>query len=174
MHLTHVCKVSCSILTCYDLTSCARVVAYTVCEKFVAVPFVFVNVALFNIEVRISMGGVVSPWPCPPWIFIHGTNIVNGAKKCYFSVFFCYPHKKDYYFFFRFFFLCPPPPPGNLLLDAQMFWCIICYGCLVVQRPYVLIPTVCHILLAYCFTCVNMCVSLQTYQLRVGYNQKEL
>jgi len=40
--------------------------------------------------------------PCPPWIFIHGTNIVDRGLKVLFSAFFA---------IFLFFF--PLLPPGR-------------------------------------------------------------
>jgi len=46
--------------------------------------------------------GVVSRGPCPPWIFQHGTNIVDTGLKVYFSDVFCY--------FSVFFFVVPHPP----------------------------------------------------------------
>jgi len=45
--------------------------------------------------------GVESRGGMPPWIFIHGTNIVNrGLKVLFFSVILL---------FFQSFFRCPPP-----------------------------------------------------------------
>jgi len=38
---------------------------------------------------------------CPPWIFIHGTNIADRGLKVLFSAFLCY--------FAVLFFRCPPP-----------------------------------------------------------------
>jgi len=48
---------------------------------------------------RMGVGSGEQGGPWPPWIFIHGTNIVDRALKCYFLAFFA---------IFRCFFVGPP------------------------------------------------------------------
>jgi len=73
----------------------------------------------------------------PPWIFIHGTNIVDrGLKVLFFGVFLlffglfsvapllvCFFFALFWFFLWFFVFLCPPPPPpspGNFSADAPV------------------------------------------------------
>jgi len=49
----------------------------------------------------------------PPWIFIHGTDVVDiGLKVLFFGLFFA---------IFRFYFRCPPPLGRGLIVLSRSF-----------------------------------------------------
>jgi len=70
-----------------------------------------------------SAAGSRGPWP--PWIFIHGTDLVNRGLIVLFFAFFCY---------FSFFFVAPSPGKGIIVLFFGIFF-LIFFGLFFVTAP---------------------------------------
>jgi len=67
----------------------------------------------------VGSGGQAGHGPLPPWIFIHGTNLVDKSLKVLFFVFF--------FAIFRSFFPLPPLPGRGLLVPFLVFFAIFQY-----------------------------------------------
>jgi len=75
----------------------------------------FIELAKFTVITIMGVGSGEQrqrEWPCPIWIFKHGTNIVDRGLKVLFSAFFL--------LFFGLFSVAPPP--GKFSADALAYY----------------------------------------------------
>jgi len=82
----------------------------------------YVNVAAIQASAA-GRGRAGGPWP--PWIFIHGTNIVEVLKSGIFGVFFAIFW--SFLLFFGLFFHCPPPWKFFCRRPWLQRWRTVCY-----------------------------------------------